>query len=105
MPISFRSSAREPNATSTSSRAIGSITFGISLSGVERSASKNNPIGLVAASNPLRTAAPLPRFGKFSRNCVRTFAPANALPTIADVESVEPSLTTISSASGDSAAR
>ena len=40
------------------------------INGVERSASKNKPIGFVAASNPVRTAAPFPRFGKFSSNCV-----------------------------------
>jgi hypothetical protein len=80
--------------------AIGSITFGISLNGVERSASKNNPIGFVAASSPVRTAAPFPRLGKFSSNRVWILAPANASRTIVDVASVEPSLTTISSASG-----
>ena len=101
MPINLRSSAREPKARSTSPCAIGPITFGISPSGVERSASKNNPIGLAAASKPVRTAAPFPRLGKFSSNRVWILAPAKASLAIADVASVEPSLTMISSLSGE----
>jgi len=54
--------------------AIGSINFGVSSSGVERSASEKSPIVVRAASNPERTAAPFPRFGKFSSKRVATCA-------------------------------
>ncbi len=54
-------------------------------------------MGLAAASKPVRTAAPFPRFGKFSSNRVSIFAPAKASLAIVDVVSVEPSLTMINS--------
>ena len=99
--MSRRSNARDPNATSTSPAAIGSINFGVSSIGVEKSASENKPIGLVAASKPWRTAAPLPRFGECSINRV-VIEPgaAKTSRTISDVASLEPSFTTISSLSG-----
>src|SRR6266567_4009643 len=99
MPINPRSRARDPNAMSISLFAIGSINFGVSPSGVERSASKNRPTGSRAASNPERTAAPLPRFGKFSSKRVSILASFNLSRAIAAVASVDPSLTTINSLS------
>src|SRR6188472_2814413 len=100
-----RSKAREPNAMSTSPFAMGSISFGVSSSGVERSASENSPIGVRAASNPDRTAAPFPRFGKFSSKRVVTGADFNLSRAITPVPSVDPSFTTINSLSGALAAR
>jgi hypothetical protein len=85
--------------------AIGSINFGISSSGVERSASEKSPMGVRAASNPERTAAPFPRFGEFSSKRVTTWADSNLSRAIAPVASVDPSLTTITSLSGALAAR
>src|SRR6476660_9507285 len=100
-PISLRFSAREPKAISTSPRAIGSTIFGSSSIGVERSASKKTAIGFVALNNPLLTAAPFPRFGKFSSNRIATDdGTAATLRITSPVESVEPSLITINSLPG-----
>src|SRR5438034_10467259 len=76
-PISLRLRAREPKAISTSPRTIGSTIFGSSSIGVERSASKKTAIGFVALNNPLLTAAPFPRFGKFR---IIEFVPPTAPP-------------------------
>jgi hypothetical protein len=84
---------------------MGSISFGVSVSGVERSASEKSPIGVRAASNPERTAAPFPRFGKFSSKRVATCADFNLSRAIAPVASVDPSFTTINSLSGALATR
>ena len=62
---------------------------------------KNRPIGFCAASNPARTAAPLPRFGKFSSKRVAIFAPEKTSRTIGAVLSVDPSFTTINSLCGE----
>src|ERR1044072_178319 len=105
MPINPRFRARDPNAMSISPFAIGSINFGVSPSGVERSASKNRPNGFRAASNPERTAAPLPRFGKFSSKRVSIVASFNLSRAIAAVASVDPSFTTINSPSAALAVR
>ena len=61
-PISLRSNAREPNATSHSFFRMGSHSFGVSVIGVERSASEKSATSPRAASNPRRTARPFPRF-------------------------------------------
>src|SRR5437763_6458377 len=106
LPISLRLSAREPKAISTSPHAIGSTIFGSSSIGVERSASKKTAIGFVALNSPLRTAAPLPRFGKFSSNRIITVdGTAATLRITSPVESVEPSLITINSLPGLSFSR
>ena len=105
IPIKLRSSAREPKAMSTSPFAIGSMSFGVSSIGVERSASEKSPMGSRAASNPERTAAPFPRFGKFSSKRVAIFVSARILRAIVPVASVDPSFTTINSLSGALAAR
>src|SRR5881396_3483821 len=105
MPIKLRSSAREPNAISTSPFAIGAMSFGVSSIGVERSASEKSPIGLRAASKPERTAAPFPRFGKFSSKRVAIFVSDKILRAIPAVPSVDPSFTTINSLSAAFAAR
>ena len=99
-PIKLRSSAREPKAMSILPSAIGSINFGVSSNGVERSASEKRPIGLCAASNPERTAAPLPRFGKSSSNRMLIFASEKTSRVMVAVASVDPSFTTINSLSG-----
>src|SRR5438874_8734424 len=105
-PISLRLRAREPKAISTSPRAIGSTIFGSSSIGVERSASKKTAIGFVALNNPLLTAAPLPRLGKFSSNRIATAdGTAATLRVTSPVASVEPSLMTITSLPGLSFSR
>src|SRR5256886_7818722 len=105
-PISSRLRAREPKAISTSPRAIGSTIFGSSSIGVERSASKKTAIGFVALNNPLLTAAPLPRLGKFSSNRIATAdGTAATLRVPSPVASVEPSLMTITSLPGLSFSR